>query len=260
MRQTRDVMGMPVTIDVRDGEVAAAAIDAAFAWLQRVDATFSTYRDDSQVSRMDRGELTEREAAPEVREVLRACRALRVRTGGAFDARAGGRLDPSGYVKGWAIGRAWDVLAAAGARNGVVDAGGDILARGHAPGGRRWRVGIRHPLELDRLAAVLVVSDLAVATSGTYRRGEHIVDPRTGAAPRGVLSVTCAGADIATADALATAAFAMGSGAAAWLARQPDVESMVVGDDEVVRTTPGFDALRSAVTGTQPDLRSSGAA
>jgi thiamine biosynthesis lipoprotein len=105
-------------------------------------------------------------------------------------------------------------------------------------------VGIQHPLQLDRTAAVLEVSDLAVATSGAYRRGEHIVDPATGAAPRGVLSVSCAGTDLAVTDALATAAFAMGGDGAAWLARQPDVEAMVIDAGEQVLTTPGFDALR----------------
>ena len=104
-------------------------------------------------------------------------------------------------------------------------------------------MGIQHPLQLDKTAAVLEVSDLAVATSGTYRRGEHIVDPASGTAPRGVLSVSCTGPDLAVADALATAAFAMGDQGAAWLARQDDVEAMVIDSAEQVLTTPGFDAL-----------------
>lgn len=252
-------MGLPVTIDVRDA-VGPDVVAEAFAWLRWVDATFSTYRADSQIARLNRGELREEDADPRVREVLTACRALRERTGGAFDAAAAARMpevrarpgvgqrpgavEPAGYVKGWALAGAWERLALAGARNALLDAGGDVIARGAPAPGRRWRVGIQHPLRLDRLAAVLEVSDLAVATSATYRRGEHIVDPHTGAPPRGVLSVSCCGADLAVADALATAGFAMGRAAAAWLARQPDVEAMVIDAEEQVLLTPGFDALQ----------------
>ena len=254
-------MGLPVAIDVRDAGIPAAALDAAFAWLRWVDATFSTYRADSEIARLNRGELAEDDADPHVRAVLRACRALRDRTAGAFDVEAAARMagardrpgggggragavEPAGYVKGWAIGGAWERLAAAGVRNAVVDAGGDVLVRGRAAPDRPWRVGIQHPIELDRVAAVLEPGDSAVATSGAYRRGQHIVDPRTGRAPRGVRSVSCVGADPATADALATAAFAMGAAGAAWLARQPDVEAMVIDDRDRVRLTPGFAALR----------------
>ena len=141
---------------------------------------------------------------------------------------------------------AWERLAAAGVRNAVVDAGGDVVVRGRAAPGRAWRIGIQHPGEPDRVAAVLEPDgDLAVATSGTYRRGDHIVDPRTGRPPQGVRSVSCAGDDLATADALATAAFAMGRDGAAWLARQPDVEAMVIDDRDRVLLTPGFAALRA---------------
>ena len=142
------------------------------------------------------------------------------------------------------MGKAWDLLAQAGARNALVDAGGDVLVRGRPRAHARWRVGIQHPREALRLAAVLELDDLAVATSGTYRRGRHIVDPASGAAPSGVLSVTCVGRDPAVADALATAGFAMGPEGAAWLAAQPDVEAMVILADDTVRLTPGFDALR----------------
>lgn len=260
-RVLHDVMGLPVVIDVRDEDVPAVATEDAFAWLRWVDATFSTYRADSEIARLNRGELREDDADPRVREVLTACRALRERTGGAFDAEAparmpevasrpgggGGRpgaVEPAGYVKGWALAVAWERLALAGARNALLDAGGDVIARGGPEPGERWRVGIQHPLELDRLAAVLAVSDLAIATSGTYRRGEHIVDPTTGAPPGGVLSVTCVGRDLAEADALATAAFAMGARGAEWLAAQPGLEVMVIDAAQQVHVSPGFDALR----------------
>ncbi len=185
-------MGMPVRVE---GCVDAGRV---FAWLRWVDATFSTYRDDSEIARLDRGERFD--PHPLVGTVLARCEALRRETGGLFDARAGGRLDPSGYVKGWAVQRA----AAFGRGRFLIDAGGDIVLRGE------WRVGIRHPYERDRLAAAITVSDCAVATSGLYERGPHIVDPRTGRPAAGLSSVTIIGRELGTVDAYATAAFVAG--------------------------------------------------
>ena len=171
-RRVEHVMGMPVAVDVRDGERRADALDAVFAWLRFVDATFSTYRPDSDVCRLDRGELALADAHPLVREVLARCERLRGETGGYFDARAAGRLDPSGLVKGWAVDRAAALLSEAGARRFCVNAGGDVVVRGGP-----WRVGVQHPRQRDRVAAVLSLTDAAVATSGAYERGEHILDP-----------------------------------------------------------------------------------
>ena len=238
-------MGMPVRVDIRDGGVRPAAVERVFAWLRFVDATFSTYRADSEITRLDRGELALRDAHPLVAEVLEHCERLRRATCGAFDARARGPLDPSGYVKGWSVDRAAAMLAAAGARNFCVDGGGDVVVRGGAAPGRGWRVGIRHPRRRDRVAAVLELTDAAVATSGAYERGEHIVDPRTRRPPRGVEAVTVVGPDLATADACATAAFAMGERGPAWTGRLRGYEAMTILPGDRVLRTPGFDRLLS---------------
>ena len=102
--------------------------------------------------------------------------------------------------------------------------------------GGPWRVGIRHPRRRDRLAAVLELEDGAVATSGAYERGPHIVDPRTGRPPAGALSVTVVGPDLGTADAYATAAFALGPRGPAWTARLTGYDAMtIVPGDRVAR-------------------------
>ena len=157
----------------------------------------------------------------------------------------GGPARPSGYVKGWAVARAAERLDAAGARRFCIDAGGDIAARGRPRADRGWRVGIRHPRERERLAAVLEVEDLAVATSGEYERGAHIVDPRSGRPPEGLLSVTVVGPDLARADAYATAAFAMGADGPAWTATLAGYDAMCVTSDDRVLATPGFDRHRA---------------
>ena len=231
------VMGIPVGIDVRDEDVDPAVLDRAFAHLRAVDAAFSPYRSGSDVARIAAGTLAVRDAAPEVRAVLARCEALR---------RATGRLDPSGFVKGWAVDGAVAILAAAGARNLCVHAGGDVRVAGERAPGLPWRIGVQHPLERDRVAAVLAAADgLAVATSGAYERGEHIVDPWCGRPPRGVLSVTVAGPDLGTADAYATAAFAMGADGPAWTATLRGYAALTILEGGRVLSTRGIDALRA---------------
>ena len=226
-------MGMPVTVSGVDADAAAIV----FAWLRRVDRLFSTYRPDSEVCRLDRGELAVGDADPLVREVLERCERLRIETGGYFDARASGRLDPSGLVKGWAVDRAAALLEARGARRFCVSAGGDLVVRGGP-----WRVGVRHPRRRRRLAAALTVSDAAVATSGAYERGQHVLDPHTRRPARGARSVTVVGPDLGTADAYATAAFAMGAAGPAWTAGFDGYEAMTVIGVRVL-STPGFARL-----------------
>ena len=239
-RTRREVMGIPVGIDVRDDGVDPAALDRAFDWLRWVDATFSTYRAESEISRLDAGTL-----APERRRARgpRGARALR---GAARRAPAAastsarrGALDPSAFVKGWAVETAASMLVGDGARNLCVHAGGDVRVRGERAPGRPWRVGIQHPYRRDRTAAVLHARDLAVATSGAYERGAHIVDPRTGEPPEGVLSVTVLGPDLGTADAYATAAFAMGVDGPAWTAGLGDYEALTILSDGRVLSTRG---------------------
>ena len=225
-------MGMPVAVDVHEGE---APLEPVFDWLRFVDATFSPYRPASEISRLDRGELAPSDAHPTVREVLARCERLRAATGGYFDARARGALDPCGLVKGWAVDRAAALLAQAGARRFCIDAGGDVLVRGGP-----WRVGVRHPHRPDRLAAVLSLTDAAVATSGAYERGEHIVDPLTRRPARGALSVTVLGHRLATVDAYATAAFAMGERGPAWTARLRGCGAMTILEGDRVLTTAAF--------------------
>ena len=241
------VMGMPVVLDLRDGgENAVEAGEAVFDWLRRVDATFSTFAEGSEINRLNRGELTLGDAHPDVHAVLDRCEELRVETGGYFDAGTldTGGVDPTGLVKGWSIDRAAEILDAAGLRNYAVNAGGDMRLRGSALPDACWRVGIQHPLEGDSVAALVDANDLAIATSGAYARGEHIVDPHTGRPPGGVLSVTVCGPELATADAFATAAFAMGAAAPYWTARLPrGYEAMTILADRSVLSTGGFPAV-----------------
>jgi thiamine biosynthesis lipoprotein len=242
IRRVEFVMGMPIVVDVRDDAVDTATLDALFDWLRLVDATFSTYKEDSEISRLNRGDLTLADAHPDVRAVLARCDELREATNGYFDARFdGGAIDPSGLVKGWSVDRAAAILDKAGLTNYAINAGGDIRLRGGALPDAIWRVGIQHPLVREGVAAVVEGDDLAVATSGEYARGQHVLDPHTKQPPSGVLSVTITGPDLATADAYATAAFAMGAERAPhWTARLRGYEAMTILADERILSTPCF--------------------
>lgn len=234
--RVEQIMGTAIGIDLRDAAVPEVAIEEAFASLRRADARFSTYKPESEVSRLGRGELRLDECSLELRRVLALADQLRDESGGHFDVRAhraDGGLDPSGVVKGWAVEEAAWILDAAGARNYAINAGGDILVRGEPQPGVAWRIGIRHPLRPDAVARVLELRDGAVATSGAYERGEHITNPLTAAPPQDWLSITVVGPSLTLADAYATAAFAMGSGGLAWVAAHPGYRAYGITPDDV---------------------------
>ena len=239
MRRIEDVMGMPVTIDLRDGD---GAIDEAFAELRRIDAIFSPFAPDSAVSRINDGRLRIEDADPEVTEVLAGCDGYEAATDGFFSAWRGAVLDPSGYVKGWAIARACAILDAHGHRSYFVDAGGDVRTRGESGDGEPWRIGIRHPVERSSVVRVVLGRDLAVATSGTYEKGSHIYDPHTGAPADELVSLTVVGPSIVEADVQATAAFAMGARAIEYLEDLSGYEAYAIGPDLRATWTSGFDA------------------
>ncbi|MFD5519440.1 FAD:protein FMN transferase [Streptomyces sp. NPDC127066] len=247
LRHAEEVMGTVFSFDVRGGEPEAvrAALEEAITQLHRVDAVFSTYREDSQISRLVRGELTVEECDPEVAEVLDLGAEAERASDGWFSTRYEGQLDPTGIVKGWAAERAALGLAAAGASGVSVNGGGDVQLCGVPGPHRPWRVGVSDPLRPGSLAAVVSaagVDRLAVATSGTAERGAHIVDPRTGrSAVTDLVAVTVVGPRLTWADAWATAAFAMGSRAGLdWLESLPDVEALLITAGNEVRCTGGL--------------------
>ncbi|MER7193120.1 FAD:protein FMN transferase [Streptomyces flaveolus] len=242
-------MGTVFSFDVRGGEPAAVrtALDEAVAGLHRVDEVFSTYREDSQVSRLACGELTVAQCAPEVAEVLGLAAEAEWVSGGWFSPAYRGRLDPTGIVKGWAVERAARLVAGAGASGVSVNGGGDVQMLG-TPGARRpWRVGVADPLRPGGLAAVVSAAgarELAVATSGTAERGAHIVDPRTGrSAVTDLVAVTVVAPRLTWADCWATAAFAMGSREGLrWLESLDGVEGLLMTAGDEVRCTGGLAA------------------
>jgi FAD:protein FMN transferase len=239
-------MGTTVSIDVRDSAIGPDVLSAAVAVLDELEARFTTYHPDSEIRRLGRGELALEDAHPDVREVLQACAVLRVESDGAFDAYRAGRLDPSGYVKGWAGERAADVLRRAGATSFAINIGGDIVCAGGSEPNSPWRIGVRDPQDAERIILVLGVRDGAVATSGLYERGGHVTDARTGEVPDQWRSITVLAPDLATADAIATAALAMGADGPSWAAGRFSCSVAAVDAEGILWTSPGIEAARIA--------------
>ncbi len=245
VRHVAQIMGMPISLALR-GRHAETATGAA-AWqdvqesLRWTDDVFSTWRDDSVIARLGRGELAVDDCPPEVAEVLAIGESARRATDGAFDVRrvVDGRsvLDPSGVVKGWAVDRASAALRDLDDTDFCLSAGGDLVCS-TAPDRPEWRIGIEHPLDPSRLVAVVPVRNGAVATSGAAHRGDHVRHAVTGLAPSGVASVTVVHHSLTIADLDATCAYLQGPGAAGWL-RERRRTAVVVTPDGLAEIIPG---------------------
>lgn len=225
MRKTVQIMGTAVTIEVPKLKNEAIIKDA-FDRLRAIDRKFSLYKKNSELSRYNRGELNEQTLSAEMKYVLHACRRWEEKTDGYFTAWYDGDCDPSGYVKGWAIAEAGKVIEDYGHKTYCIYAGGDILGRSSSK--KVWEIGIQDPRDKAKILDLLSISNGAVATSGNYERGKHIINPKAKKPADELLSITVVGPDIITADVLATAAFAMGKKGLDFVSHQKSYKAIAV--------------------------------
>jgi len=233
-------MGMPIIVELADAHASQADLDAIFAWFVEVDERFSPYKEDSEVSRLNRGESMD--LSPYMVEVLDLSERTRQESGGYFNIRRPDqRIDPSGVVKGWAIAKAALLAEARGLHNFYIEAGGDIQTRGTTAAGDEWRIGIRSPFVHSDIIKVVVPRGRGIATSGSYERGVHIYNPHDPTATLAdVASITVVGHNVLDADRFATAAYAMGSKGVEFIEQLPGLEAYQVGSDGVAVMTSGF--------------------
>ena len=241
------IMGLPISIHLRGNGVRSGLADervaAIFTELRRVDEVLSPYRDSSDLSRWDRGELGLADADPMLAEVVRLCELAHERTEGWFDPcglpdpRDGHpRYDPSGLVKGWAAERATQHLSSLADIGWCMNAGGDVLV--HSPDDQPpWRVGIEHPGDPARIIRVVERRSGAVATSGRAHRGNHIIDPYAHRPAQASHAVTVTGPALLWADVYATAAAARGKAGLPWLEAISDYEALIVTSQGLLHTT-----------------------
>lgn len=242
MRYIRDIMGMPVQLELVGTEGADRIAEHIFDYLRRIDDRFSTYKTDSEISRINRHELTENTWSDEMREVFALAEETKRETHGYFDiTKPDGTLDPSGLVKGWAIKNAAQLLKTQGVENFYIEVAGDMQTSGVDGEGKEWRIGILNPITQQDIVKVITPRGHGVATSGTYLRGSHLYDPHTGApAASPYLSLTVIGPDVYDADRMATAAFAMGADALPFLSTLPGYEAYAIAPDGIATMTSGF--------------------
>ncbi|HEY9152217.1 MAG TPA: FAD:protein FMN transferase [Anaerolineales bacterium] len=241
MKQTRILMGMPITLEIVDEAANASLFDEVFDYFVYVDEKFSTYKDTSEISRFNRGDLKFENSSEDMKLIFQLAEQTRRESNGYFDIHHNGMIDPSGIVKGWAIYNAAEILSKKGFQNFYVDAGGDIQANGKNSQGEKWRVGIRNPFNMDEIVKVISVSDCGVATSGTYVRGQHIYNPmNAGQTITDILSLTVIGPDVYEADRFATAAFAMGRSGIDFIEYLPGFEGYMIDKDKQATFTTSF--------------------
>jgi len=238
------VMGTAIAIDVLDS-VEQKVLDEIVRWFHQVDATYSTYLIESPISQYGLGHLTRADLTPEINEILELCETVRHDSDGAFDPWAvpapnGSTFDPSGIVKGWAVQRAAETLTSCDCANFCINAGGDVIVRG-TNSGVPWRIGLRHPTSPQSFATVIELSgSFAIATSATYERPDHIIDPNSGRPATVIASATVVGASLTLADAFATTVFVKGTDGLQWLQhRHPDYDGLII-DGHQTLATEGF--------------------
>ncbi|MCB2413169.1 FAD:protein FMN transferase [Demequina sp. TTPB684] len=214
---TVTAMGMPFVVQLEmppSDAVASYAVERFHHELLWADEVFSLFKDDSYLSRLNRGEISIDDCPPEMFEILNACEWYRSKTLGGFDARRPDHLDPSGIVKGWAVARGSTALDAISTAAWMIGASGDVLVSGE---GREWRIGIADPRVSGDpngspvVDVVMLGGELrALATSGSAQKGLHIWDPSTGEGAQHYLQVSVMAGTMMDADAWATAIAAGG--------------------------------------------------
>lgn len=240
MKQTRVLMGMPVSVEVIDPQVTASDLEAVYTYFTYVDEKFSTYKATSEISQINRGELTPDRVSGDMRTIFALAEQTREATNGYFDILHNGLYDPSGIVKGWAIYHAAEILQRRGFKNYYVDAGGDVEAIGQNGQGENWRVGIRNPFQPDEIVKIVSISNCGIATSGTYIRGQHIYNPYTPGPITSIMSLTVIGPNVYEADRYATAAFAMGPEGIMFIENLEGFEGYMIDQDKRATLTTGF--------------------
>jgi len=235
-------MGMPFTLTLADERASPETVEKLFSQLTEIDERFSTYKDTSEVSRCNRGELPEADYSDDLKEVLALAENAKHATDGYFDVRRpDGKLDPSGVVKGWALKKASEFLDEEGVKNFMLDGAGDIASQGVSLDGTPWSVGIRNPFNHEEIVKVLYPKGKGVATSGTAVRGAHIYNPLVPDAPlTDVVSVTVVAEDVLKADLFATAVFAMGTEGISFLEQYEGLEGYAIDKNGTATMTSGF--------------------
>lgn len=232
---------MPITVEIVDNSATDKSLQQVFNYFRQIDKIFSTYKKDSEISKINRREIDKKDYTLEVREVLTLSEKTKKQTNGYFNIWHNGYLDPSGLVKGLAIWNASKNLKKYGFKNFYIDAGGDVQVYGLNSQNKKWRVGIKNPFNQREIIKVLSLTNQAIATSGTYIRGEHIYNPITNVEQKEIVSLSVIAQNIYDADRFTTAAFAMGRRGIEFISSKKNLEGYMIDKDGTATFTNGFE-------------------
>lgn len=243
MKQTRILMDMPVTVEIYNAPHQIEPIEEVFAYFAYIDATFSTFKKDSEISRFNAGLISNENLSFDMKTILRLAENTKKETDGYFDIEYKGKRDPSGIVKGWAITKAAELLKKKGMSDFYVDAGGDIEVSGHNAKGHPWQIGIRNPFNHEEIVKVIQLTRGGVATSGSAIRGQHIYNPKENDLEntQKIVSITVVGSSAYEADRFATAAFAMGNRGIEFIENKTGLEGYQIDESGHALMTSGFE-------------------
>jgi len=243
MKQQKILMGMTIIIEIADENIDEEIFNKIFSYFKKIDRRFSTYKENSEISKINRGELAPNEWSREMKEIFKLSEKTKSETDGYFDIqKPDGKYDPSGMVKGWAIWKAANLLKKNGYKNFYVEAGGDIETFGKNHEHKPWQIGVRNPFKTDEIIKKLSVKNKGVATSGIYARGQHIYNPKKpNEKIRDIVSLTVIGPNIYEADRFATACFAMGKDGIYFLEKLSGFEGYMVEQNGIATFTSGFE-------------------
>ena len=244
MIETRLLMGMPITIEILDEKATQNDFNKAFDYLAYIDKNFSTFKPDSEISKINRGEIEEKDWSQEMKEVFQLAEKTKRETKGFFDVLDNnGKYNPSGIVKGWAILNTAKLIWSLEFKNFYVNAGGDIQFSGKNSDGEKWKTGIKNPFNQKEIVKIVYIPDgVGIATSGNYIRGDHIYNPNDRIQLiEDIVSFTVIGPDVCEADRFATAVFAMGKEGINFLEKMPKFAGYMIDKNGVASMTSNFE-------------------
>lgn len=242
MKETRIAMSMPATIELVDDFANQEHLEKAFSYFNYVNDNFSFFKEDSEVSKINRGELKEEDYSNDMKEIFQKSEETKKLSNGYFDVKnLDGKYNPSGLVKGWAIYNVAKMFDEMGLKNFYIEVAGDIEVRGYNSDGALWRIGIKNPFNPNEIIKVVQIKDCGIATSGTYMQGQHIYNPVTKQKEiTDIVSFTVIGPNVYEADRFATPAFAMGKKGIDFIAGLDGFEGYMVSNKGIATFTEGF--------------------
>ena len=246
MKKTETIMAMPVIVDINEPNIDESIFSEIFKYLRYIDDKFSTYKNNSEIEKINRGEISYKEYSNDMKTILKLSEKTKKETNGYFDIDHNGKLDPSGIVKGFAIYKASQILKKKGYKNFYIEIAGDIEISGLNDQNKKWRVGIENPFNRKEIVKVLELTNKGIATSGKYIRGEHIWNNTKDIVENNVISITVIADNVYNADRFATAAFAMGDKGILFVEKLKNAEGYMVMNNKKAIFTSGFEKYQAA--------------